>query len=264
MSRAARRYVKTAHHEPRRLVLGENHRVAVDKSGERVREMFAQIAPRYDLLNHLLSLGIDRYWRWQTVRRVPPTGSAPLLDLCTGTGDLALAYYRAGGGQVTVLGADFCHPMLVRGQAKAAQQTGHAGLHFLEADAQQLPFADETFQLVCVAFGLRNVSDTDRALREMSRVCRRGGAVVVLEFSEPTWAPIRSVYNAYFRHVLPRIGQAVARNRHAAYNYLPASVAEFPSGTALLTRFQHAGLVDNRYWPLTFGVATLYAGRKPD
>ncbi len=236
--------------------------MAVDKSGQRVRDMFGQIAPRYDLLNHLLSLNVDRYWRWRTVRRAPPEGTEPILDLCTGTGDLALAYHRAGQGRVGVVGADFCHPMLVIGQEKSARAGLGQGLTFVEADAQCLPFPNERFQLVSVAFGLRNVSDTDQGLREMVRVCRRGGRVVVLEFSTPTWQPLRGLYLWYFRHVLPRIGQALARNRHEAYNYLPASVEEFPAGEALAARMRAAGLSEVRVCPLTLGVATLYVGRK--
>lgn len=224
--------------------------------------MFGQIAPRYDLLNHLLSLNVDRYWRWRAVRRAPPRGDAPVLDLCTGTGDLALAYARAAGGRVPVVGADFCHPMLERARQKSAQANGSGRAHFVEADAQQLPFPDEYFQLVSVAFGLRNVSDTDRGLREMVRVCRPGGRVVVLEFSLPTLAPLRAAYLWYFRHVLPRIGQALARNRHEAYSYLPASVGEFPAGEALAERMRGAGLTRVEFWPLTLGVATLYVGVK--
>jgi demethylmenaquinone methyltransferase/2-methoxy-6-polyprenyl-1,4-benzoquinol methylase len=223
--------------------------------------MFGEIAERYDFLNHLLSLGIDVYWRWCTVRQVPPVGDAPILDLCTGTGDLALAYYRAARGQTRVVGADFCHPMLIIGQGKAAKAQADR-LAFVEADAQQLPFASDHFQIVSVAFGLRNVTDTDRGLREMVRVCRPGGKVAVLEFSMPRWQPFRSLYRWYFQHVLPKIGQALARNRQQAYRYLPASVGEFPSGEALAHRMRAAGASQVCYFPLTLGVATLYVGTK--
>jgi demethylmenaquinone methyltransferase/2-methoxy-6-polyprenyl-1,4-benzoquinol methylase len=235
--------------------------MAVDKSEARVRRMFGEIAPRYDMLNHLLSLGTDVYWRWQTVRRVPPAGDAPILDLCTGTGDLALAYYRAGGGRTPVVAADFCHPMLVIGHQKA-EHARAAGVTFVEADAQRLPFANDQFQIVCVAFGLRNVTHTDRALGEMLRVCRPGGRVVVLEFSMPLRQPLKSMYGWYFRHVLPRVGQAIARNGHDAYHYLPASVGEFPSGEALAARIRAAGARQVGHFPLTLGVATLYIGIK--
>lgn len=253
----------------------------VDKSEARVRRMFGEIAGRYDRLNHLLSLNVDRYWRWRTVRRVPP-GDGPILDLCTGTGDLALAYYRASrrkpacpraghqpaNGSATglerpaIVGADFCHPMLVVGNRKRERAGADGQVSFVEADAQRLPFASDYFSIVCVAFGLRNVTDTDRGLAEMTRVCRRGGEVVVLEFSLPAWQPMRSLYGWYFRHVLPRIGQALARNRQDAYNYLPESVSEFPSGEALAERMRRAGLARVTFRPLTFGVATLYVGVK--
>jgi demethylmenaquinone methyltransferase/2-methoxy-6-polyprenyl-1,4-benzoquinol methylase len=235
--------------------------MGVDKSEARVRRMFGQIAERYDFLNHLLSLGVDVHWRRQTVRQVPPRGEAPVLDLCTGTGDLALAYYRAGSGKTPVVGADFCHPMLVVGDDKARRQRA-TGVTFVEADAQRLPFADNAFQIVSVAFGLRNVADTDRGLREMLRVCQPGGKIAVLEFSMPRRQPLRGLYHWYFRHVLPRIGQALARNSDEAYRYLPESVGEFPSGEVLAARMRAAGASDIRMSPMTFGVATLYVGTK--
>src|SRR5260370_1290505 len=157
----------------------------LDKRETRIRRMFGDIAPRYDLLNHLLSLNVDRYWRWRTTRLAPPEGTAPILDLCTGTGDLALAYDRAAGGQSTIIGADFCHEMLIRAEQKTRRRQAGDRLRFLEADAQQLPFADGQFQITTVAFGLRNVTDTDRGLAEMVRVTRVGGTVAVLEFSQP-------------------------------------------------------------------------------
>lgn len=243
------------------------HGPAVDKSERRIRTMFGEISPRYDLLNHVLSGGTDCYWRRQTVRRVPPDGNAPILDVCTGTGDLALAYWKKARRRVPVVGTDFTHEMLTRARAKAgriaARRTGTAAVTFLEADTQRLPFADGTFQIVCVAFGLRNVADTQRGLREMVRVCRPGGRVAVLEFSMPRNRIIRGVYGWYFRHVLPRLGQWLSRNRQAAYNYLPASVSEFPQGPALVEMLADCGLDEVRFKPLTFGIATLYDGRKP-
>lgn len=236
--------------------------MTVDKSGERVQRMFGEIASRYDLLNHLLSLNVDRYWRWRTVRRVKPSGDAPILDVCAGTGDLALAYRKKADPTATVIAADFCHPMLAIGNQKGRAAGFDENLIFIEADAQRLPFADDQFQIVSVAFGLRNVSDTDRGLRELARVCQPGGQVAVLEFSMPTWQPFRAVYGWYFRNVLPRIGQLLARNKQDAYNYLPQSVGEFPQGEALAERMRGAGLSEVRFWPLTFGVATLYVGVK--
>jgi demethylmenaquinone methyltransferase/2-methoxy-6-polyprenyl-1,4-benzoquinol methylase len=227
----------------------------VDKSEARVRRMFGEIAPRYDLLNHLLSLGVDKYWRWYTVRRVRPQGDEPILDVCTGTGDLALAYHRRTRGRCPIVGADFCRPMLALGRRKAARRPGPRRVAFIEADAQCLPFADNLFQIVCVAFGLRNVTDTDRGLAEMVRVCRPQGQVAVLEFSTPHWQPLRGLYQAYFRCVLPRIGQALARNASSAYEYLPASVGQFPQGEALVARMRAAGLHEVSCTPLTLGIA---------
>ena len=224
--------------------------------------MFGEIAGRYDFLNRLLSLGIDRSWRRRTVKLVPPAGNAPILDVCTGTADLALAYWRAGKGQVPVVGTDFCQPMLAIGREKCRRAGAADQITLLEADTLRLPFPDDTFQIVCVAFGLRNVSDTDAGLREMVRVCRPGGRVAVLEFSTPTAWPLGAMYAWYFRHVLPRIGQALARNTQAAYNYLPQSVGSFPQGEALAERMQAAGLNDVEFHPFTFGIATLYDGTK--
>jgi demethylmenaquinone methyltransferase/2-methoxy-6-polyprenyl-1,4-benzoquinol methylase len=235
----------------------------VDKSADRVRRLFGEIAGRYDLLNHLLSLNVDRWWRRCTVQSVPPRGDGPILDLCTGTGDLALAYYEATAGRVPIVAADFCHPMLKQGVQKGRRRGTDGRMMFIEADAQQLPLPDDWFQIVCVAFGLRNVTDTDRGLSEMVRVCRPGGRVAVLEFSQPTWPVLGPMYGWYFRQVLPRVGQMLARNRNDAYHYLPASVGEFPSGEALAERMREAGLVEVRVRPLTLGVATLYVGVKP-
>lgn len=223
--------------------------------------MFGEIAPRYDRMNHLLSMQVDRYWRWQTVRLVPPRGDQPILDLCTGTGDLAIAYHRATGGRVPVVGADFCHEMLKRARDKCAcRKLG--GMTFVEADAQTLPLPSDTFQIVCVAFGLRNVADTDRGLKEMARVCELGGRVAVLEFTTPRRQPIKAAYGWYFRHVLPRVGQLMAGNESNAYSYLPESVGEFPQYESLAQRMEAAGLINVWFRPLTFGVATLYVGER--
>jgi demethylmenaquinone methyltransferase/2-methoxy-6-polyprenyl-1,4-benzoquinol methylase len=235
----------------------------VDKTPDRVRRMFAEIAHRYDFLNHLLSLGIDHYWRWRTVRTVCPPENSRILDVCTGTGDLAMAYHRAAGASATIVGADFCAEMLVLAKEKAAKRGAEGVVTFVEADTENLPMADSQFQIVCVGFGLRNVRDTDRGLAEMTRVCSSGGKVAVLEFSSPTWQPMKAIYGWYFRKVLPRVGQWLARNRQAAYNYLPASVGQFPQGEALADRLRAAGLVDISIHCLTGGVATLYVGTKP-
>jgi len=236
--------------------------VTVDKSSARVRRMFGEIAWRYDFLNHLLSWGIDRRWRRRTVELVPPAGDGPILDVCTGTGDLALAYWRAGGPQVRIVGADFCHPMLLIAGRKCRRAGAAERVGLVEADARRLPFADGLFQIVCVAFGLRNVNDTDEGLREMVRVCRPGGRVAVLEFSMPSGRLLGAAYRWYFRRVLPRVGEALARNAQGAYNYLPASVGQFPEGQALVERMRSAGLGRVQAQRFTLGIATLYVGEK--
>jgi len=229
----------------------------IDKSGMRVREMFRQIAPRYDAMNHLLSMNIDRYWRWRAVRRLRMESGVPILDTCTGTGDLAIAIDRKSPPSVDVVASDFCNAMLEIGKKKVSDS---ARIEFVEADSQALPFDDRTFGCVTVAFGLRNVADTDRGIGEMARVCRRGGQVLILEFSQPRLWGLRQIYGFYFRNVLPRIGQWFAKNDKAAYEYLPESVVQFPDGQALADRMIDAGLCDVRYTPLTFGVATIYEG----
>lgn len=240
--------------------------------------MFGEIAGRYDLLNHVLSLGVDVYWRWRTVRTIVPESSGPILDVCTGTGDLALAFRERAPRSVAVVGSDFTHEMLVLAREKSGTagaedarsvarpgsiaSAGRGVVTFIEADAQALPFADNAFQIVSVAFGLRNVADTRRGLREMTRVCRPAGRVAVLEFSQPRSRVFGAMYRWYFRHVLPRIGQLVSGSRMDAYHYLPESVGEFPSGAALAEMMTDCGLTEVQFRPLTFGIATLYWGRK--
>lgn len=242
---------------------------AVDKSGERIQRMFGEISGRYDFLNHFLSGGTDIYWRWRTVRRVSPQGELPILDVCCGTGDLSIAYWKKARRQVPVFGTDFTPEMIDLAQIKAARFGSAAdpeapsGLRFSVADTLQLPFEDNLFQIVSVAFGIRNVSDTVGGLREMTRVCAPGGRVAVLEFSMPRNRVFGALYRWYFRNVLPRIGQFIARNKEAAYNYLPQSVAAFPQDDEFTGMMQQAGLIEATFTPLTFGIATLYVGTKP-
>jgi len=217
--------------------------------------MFAEIAPRYDLVNRLLSGGIDTLWRRTTVRRAPPPAQGAILDVCCGTGDLALAYAAKAGSGVRIVASDFCRPMLDRGEEKA-RRAGRP-IEWIEADAMALPFGAAEFDLVTVAFGLRNIADTARGLAEMARVTRPGGRLAILEFSLPRFAPIRIGYLWYFRNVLPRLGNAVARNRSDAYSYLNQSVEEFPSGERLAGLVRGAGFDDVVMIPLSFGIATL-------
>lgn len=239
----------------------------VNKSTDRIQRMFGEIAPRYDMLNHLLSMNTDKYWRWRTTKIVPPItdgplGEAPILDLCTGTGDLALAYDRAAKQKVKITAADFCPEMLQIGKKKGEKVNVNDHIEWIEADATALPFETDTYQLVAAAFGLRNVADTDTGLSEMTRVCKPGGKVAVLEFTTPRRQPLRGMYGWYFRNVLPKIGQTIMRNNSAAYEYLPESVGQFYEYEELTERMDKAGLANVIYKPMTFGVATLYIGEK--
>lgn len=234
----------------------------VDKSGGKVRGMFAEIAPRYDLVNRLLSGGIDIWWRYVTVSRVPPPTSGSMLDLCTGTGDLALAYAAKASPQARIVAADFCGAMLAHGIQKGKRSGAH--VEWVEADATALPFAAGEFDLVTVAFGLRNIADTERGLAEMARVLKPGGRLAILEFSLPSNRLVRTAYLWYFRHVLPFIGNCVARNRSDAYTYLNRSVEEFPSGDRLAAVIREAGFSSIQMIPLSCGIATLsIATRSP-
>ena len=172
---------------------------------------------------------------------------------------------REDQAKTEVVASDFCGEMLRFARSKQTKMgIDSASLVFLEADTTQLPFIDNRFQTVSVAFGLRNVVDTMKGLREMARVCRPGGQVAVLEFSQPTFPGLKQLYQFYFRHVLPRIGNQVAKNSSEAYAYLPQSVSQFPSGEAMAKMMREVPLVSVRYYPMTFGVATLYVGTKPD
>jgi demethylmenaquinone methyltransferase/2-methoxy-6-polyprenyl-1,4-benzoquinol methylase len=225
--------------------------------------MFASIAGRYDLLNHVLSLNVDRLWRRFTTRVVPPVPGVPVLDCCTGTADLALAYDRASRGRSLVVGADFCTEMLSLGNAKVRRARASERVALIEGDVQRLPLPGDTFGVVTVAFGLRNVADTVRGIDEMVRVARPGGKVAILEFSRPRGALLGRLYLLFFRRIVPGIGQALAPNDHEAYRYLPASVMQFPDGQAMLDLLAARGLAELRHYPLSRGIATLYVGVKP-
>lgn len=237
-------------------------------ASRKVREMFTEIAPRYDFLNHLLSLELDRVWRARTARRLRPIlqrRDARVLDLCCGTGDLSFALARSGPAQV--IGADFSHAMLVRANAKSkayAQDAGpdtSAPLAFFEADALRLPFADASFDLVTAAFGFRNLANYENGLREIARVLKNGGTLAILDFTEPPPGVLGDLYRWYFRTVLPKIGGLVS-GKPNAYRYLPASVARFfrPGElTSLMTQVGY-GSVSYELW--TLGSIALYTGVK--
>ena len=222
-----------------------------------VRRVFTAIAPRYDLLNHLLSLNVDRRWRRAAVRRLGwervPAGR--YLDLCAGTMDLAVELARATGFTGRVIGADFVVPMLVRGRDKAPRTVPVA------ADALGLPFPDATFDGAMVAFGVRNLADLDAGLREAARVLKPGARFVVLEFATPRFAPLRALYLFYFQRVLPAVGRAVSKHRDA-YSYLPESVLAFPEPDGLAARLTAAGFCDVRYDLLTGGICAVHHGTR--
>ena len=225
-----------------------------------VRTVFEQIAPRYDLLNHLLSFNIDRSWRRRALRTLAWT-EAPngrYLDLCAGTLDVGAELSRQRGFAGFIVGADFAVPMLQAGSAKAPRDV----LAPVAADAQLLPLADDSMHGATVAFGIRNVASLDRALAEVFRVLRPGARFVILEFTTPRSAIVRSFYHVYFHHVLPLIGGVVSGHR-TAYKYLPRSVAHFPAEPALAQRMSDAGFTDVRWESLSLGIAAIHVGTRP-
>jgi demethylmenaquinone methyltransferase/2-methoxy-6-polyprenyl-1,4-benzoquinol methylase len=272
------------------MTSGEKEKVvgaAPDGTGDReaaskaVREMFTSIAPRYDLLNHVLSFNVDRMWWWRTARRFDAILKRPgarVLDLCCGTGDMAFALRRrARSNRAEIVGADFSHAMLQRAAAKSgssarggAQPAGAAtqptntpqasSLRWIEADALRLPFPDAHFDLVTSAFGFRNLADYDAGLREIARVLAPGGECGILDFGEPKGL-MGSVYRVYFKNVLPKIGALISGVR-GPYAYLPASVERFPAPEEMLGRMRAAGFAKASWTPYTFGIAGLYLGVK--
>jgi demethylmenaquinone methyltransferase / 2-methoxy-6-polyprenyl-1,4-benzoquinol methylase len=229
-----------------------------------VREMFTAIAPRYDLLNHVLSFNVDRMWWRRTARtfhRILSRPDARILDLCCGTGDMTFALRReAGKSSLQILGADFSHAMLQRAAAKSGQRQNESGPGWIEADALSLPFPSEHFDLVTSAFGFRNLADYDTGLREIGRVLRPGGECGILDFGEPKGV-MGALYQVYFKQVLPRVGTLISGVR-GPYAYLPASVERFPEPQEMLARMKRAGFMEASWTPYTFGIAGLYRGRK--
>ena len=243
-------------------VAGAAPQGAFDKesSARAIQEMFTSIAPRYDLLNHLLSFSVDRLWWWRAARRFAHILSRPearTIDLCCGTGDMAFALQRrAEKSGVKILGADFSHAMLQR----ATQKSAGTSLRWVEADALHLPFADRQFDLVTAAFGFRNLADYDAGLREMLRILCPDGECGILDFGEPR-GMIGKLYRFYFKQVLPRVGTLISGVR-GPYAYLPASVERFPQPEEMLERMRRAGFKQASWTPYTFGIAGLYWGRK--
>jgi len=227
--------------------------------------MFNSIAPRYDLVNHVLSASVDRLWWWRTARRfraILANPDAAILDICCGTGDMTMALlkHRPAGAR-PVIAADFAREMLSRGAQKfTGPFTRHGSAVALEADALHLPLRDRSLDLITTAFGFRNLANYRAGLDEFHRVLRPGGQLAILDFSEPEGL-VGVAYRFYFRHVLPRIG-ALLGGKASAYSYLPASVSKFPPPAEMLTMMRAAGFRDARWTPYTFGIAGLYTGTR--
>ena len=238
-------------------------------ASRKVREMFTQIAPRYDFLNHLLSLELDRLWRARASRILRPIlqrADTRVLDLCCGTGDLAFALSREGPAQI--LGADFSHAMLQRANTKSASIANDSTptassqrIRFIEADALRLPFADTSFDLVTTAFGFRNLANYETGFREIHRVLKPGAAIAILEFSDPPPGLIGDIYRFYCRKLLPKIGAALSGNA-AAYKYLPASVARFFRPEELSALLTQTGFTQPQVHLWTFKSVALHAAVK--
>ncbi|VVB90167.1 Ubiquinone/menaquinone biosynthesis C-methyltransferase UbiE [uncultured archaeon] len=215
--------------------------------------MFAGISRRYDFLNHLLSLGRDRYWRRFAVAKLP---SGFILDVCSGTGDVAIEVC----GKSHVIASDFCEEMLQLCSEKIRSQD-LGNIYCIQNDAENLSFKDGTFDGAIAAFGIRNVADIKKALSEMQRVVRIGGKVVVLEFSQPENRIFRTIYYIYFMKILPMIGTLISK-RAGPYSYLPSSVMAFPERNKFVELMKNCGMKDVKYYDLTFGIVTVYAGAK--
>ena len=234
----------------------------LNKSPEKIAGMFDAIAGNYDRLNHLLSAGIDKRWRKKAIVSLRLTGKEKVLDLCTGTADLALAAVSASPGASRVLGIDFAGEMLRIGLDKLRQRQLEPRVTLVRGDAVRIPAASAWADAVTIAFGIRNVQNTHAACDEIFRVLKPGGRLAVLEFAIPTTPVVRNVYLWYFNQVLPRIGSLISRH-NAAYGYLPASVGAFASPDEFVTILRQSGFVELGAAPLTFGIVYLYTARRP-
>ncbi|MCQ2215425.1 MAG: bifunctional demethylmenaquinone methyltransferase/2-methoxy-6-polyprenyl-1,4-benzoquinol methylase UbiE [Bacteroidales bacterium] len=225
-----------------------------------VEQMFNAIAPKYDLLNHLLSMNIDKGWRKKAISSLKDLSPlSHILDVATGTGDLAIMAHKMLG--VPVTGTDLTEGMIEIGRQKVAKEGYQDKIELAKADSEALPFADNQFDAVTVAFGVRNYAHLDKGLSEMARVIRHGGRMVILEFSKPRHFPMKQLYMFYFRHILPVIGRCVSKDRRA-YDYLPESVLAFPDGTDFEEHLITAGVAPVKRISLTFGIATIYIAEK--
>lgn len=226
---------------------------------EAVKNIFNDIAPRYDALNHLLSLNIDKRWRKTALNSITDSESKKLLDVACGTGDFSIAAVQAGVEEVT--GIDISEKMIEIGKQKIRKAGLEKKITLLEGDSEQMVFEDASFDVVTVAFGVRNFENLKKGLREIQRVLKPGGKVIILEFSMPVRFPVKQLYTFYFQYVLPWIGGIVSGNK-GAYTYLPASVRNFPQGKDFLAILAESGFHTVTCHRLTFGVASLYGGEK--
>jgi demethylmenaquinone methyltransferase/2-methoxy-6-polyprenyl-1,4-benzoquinol methylase len=241
--------------------VSDNASATNSEQARRVREMFANIASRYDLLNHLLSGNVDKRWRSVVAKELFATLSnreARILDVACGTGDLSLKLFASGKAQI--VGIDFCRPMLDIAASKASDMGSSLG--FVEGDALNLPFRDSAFAAATIAFGLRNLTSVDAGFKELLRVLQPGGRVAVLEFSKPKAPILRSLFRIYFTKLLPLFGGLVSGSR-SAYKYLPDSVSRFPDQDELAARMKEAGFAEVSYQNLTGGIAALHLGTRP-
>ena len=241
--------------------MSDKESATANEHASRVREMFGTIAARYDLLNHLLSGNTDKRWRRLVARTLSTSLSDPnacVLDVACGTGDLSLTLLKAG--QARVVGIDFCRPMLAIASSKAAQS--ESDIPFVEGDALQLPFNDESFEAATIAFGLRNLASVAAGLRELLRVLKPGGRVAVLEFSRPNAAVMRGLFGVYFTKILPLFGGWLSGSK-SAYQYLPDSVSRFPDQNELASLMKEAGFAEVSFQNLTGGIAALHLGERP-
>lgn len=229
-------------------------------SKQHVHAVFESIAPKYDMMNDVISFGRHKAWRKFTMKKMDVKPGQKSLDLCCGTADWTIALAKASGTGETV-GLDFSRGMLDVGQAKVDKLGLSGRIKLIEGDAMSLPFEDNTFDFVTIGFGLRNVPDLDRVLREMRRVAKPGGKIVCLEASKPTWQPFKGIYYFYFEKLLPLLGKWLVK-KYEQYRWLPESLKAFPDLQELAERFRAAGLRNVRAYPLTGGVAALHIGTK--
>lgn len=233
------------------------------KKGVYIQQMFGSIAKVYDLLNTILSFNFDKSWRKFAVRMSNVTPDAKVLDVCTGTGDLAIAYSKVLHESGRVIGSDFCHEMVKLADLKLKRRSLSDKIKVLDADTLHLPFQDNSFQVSAVAFGIRNVSDLRAGITEMMRITAPGGRVVILEFSQPTNPVFKAIYYCYFKKILPFIGRLISRSKYNAYSYLPSSVLNFPDRDGLRAQMKSCGLEDILIYSRTLGIVTVHVGTKP-